>query len=557
MPAQSNAVTSALLFVSALVADALTATENVKQADAPASLRGAGLVLVACFAAPVVTRPEIGVYGRAQRPLLGLLLLAASLAGAHQGGVLTRAFDSAFITIAGLAMVWLYSAGGIDEQAKKVEGKGIEAAVATSSAMMAGSLMLYANVRILRAGIRHSTEVSAFHIEVPSAVNATGFSTLGYAYASDVATAAVCFGAAVGIGAAAVMVAHVHELQRGTGAIALQLGVAGVFQALCALIAGLTFGDQVDWLPAVYSSSSCKSAAPVCAAAAASRRFAMTNTQTPGLWLSCLGLLALAFPPSVRVSSRAEAAQFAWSTAGVLFGLAAMGIAMAFVWLYSSFTGASWQSDYVMLISLAGLFWSAFVEGISGSLIYVGAWAWEFWQCTQLFSALAVFSHLTNVVLALNVALLALHALLSLLLLAFAFRWIETLTGLVAALGASLSTGLFLGSAHLVACANGSFDELRGEGLGARFSVTFTWQHFLPVFVWMPLFACRCEVSRLSTSQRVVAWITALPLCALVYGWVLVSAGLPAPAAALVEPWSVGAALLGGLLAPWLAASSV
>ena len=73
-----------------------------------------------------------------------------------------------------------------------------------------------------------------FRITPSGAFNASAaIQTLGYAYASDVATIAVTFGGALGIGAAITMVYHVRELASGTGIVALQLGVAATFQGDC------------------------------------------------------------------------------------------------------------------------------------------------------------------------------------------------------------------------------------------------------------------------------------------------------------------------------------
>tara|TARA_Y100000389_G_scaffold181146_1_gene196512 strand:+ start:196 stop:501 length:306 start_codon:yes stop_codon:yes gene_type:complete len=93
----TNAVTASAFFVGALVADALTAREV--ETDVPASLRGTSLTLVAMFAAPVIVRPEVGVYGWLQRPVLGILLFTASLLGMHEGGVRRGHGDCSVCTV--------------------------------------------------------------------------------------------------------------------------------------------------------------------------------------------------------------------------------------------------------------------------------------------------------------------------------------------------------------------------------------------------------------------------------------------------------------------------
>ena len=556
MGVASNARSASAFFLSALIADALTARENVQGADAPASLRGTGLVLTTCLAAPLIVSKENGIYGIAQRPLLSFMLFLAALGGAHQGGVLTRAADAVFITIAGTAAVFLFSAGGVDKQGKAHQ-KGLEAAVARSSITMAGALMLFSNLRILRAGLFHATETINFNVLPPIGTNATGFSTLGYAYADDVSTSVSCFGSTIGIGASVVIFLHKSQLDFGTGDITFQMAVAGMYQAASALVSGLTFADQVKFLPALYSSSACKHSGEICSVAAASRRFAITNTPTAGLWLSSLGLFALAFAPSARVKTQSEANLLTWTRAAVLAGFGAVGASLVCVWFFATFLGVSWQSDYVMLLSIFAISVSAFVNTTSGSLIYIFAFLWEFWQYVEEFSLAVVYSHLTNVTLSINTCLLLLHVLISFLMFFNSTHLLELFAGGLATLGASLSTGLFLGSAHLYSSSNGSVEEFRSEGEGARAAINFTWQHFIPVFIWMPIFACRCETQLLSNQQRVAVWLSALPLLLVIYAGILFFQGLSAPAAALVEPWSAVAAAPAGLVLPWMLAGGV
>ena len=212
----------------------------------------------------------------------------------------------------------LFSAGGVDEAARADAQKGakIDKAISTASTMLAGSLLLYGSVRILRAGLRHPAEVREFRVQPSGMYNASDtIQTLGYAYASDVATIAVSFGGAIGIGAAVTMVYHVTELASGTGAVAMQLGVAATFQMVAALAASLTYGDQVNWLPAVFGDTACSTNSDACEAAATSRRFASINTQVPGLWLGARAVLP-GLPDAAASRTRRRSA----TTSGTLRG---------------------------------------------------------------------------------------------------------------------------------------------------------------------------------------------------------------------------------------------
>ena len=193
------------------------------------------------------------MFGYFQRPIVGALLLTAALLASIGGGS-TRTADALYTTATCFAVLYLFSAGGVDEAARASKlGDKMDRAVSSSSAMLAGSLLLYGSMRIVRTGLRHAEEVSQFRVSPSGNFNASSaMRTLGYAYASDMATVAVTTGGAIGMGAAIVMVFHVRELARGTGSVALQLGVSASFQLVAALAASLTYGDQVNWLPAIF-----------------------------------------------------------------------------------------------------------------------------------------------------------------------------------------------------------------------------------------------------------------------------------------------------------------
>lgn len=559
MPAQSNALTASIFFVATLVADALTAIDSTDHADVPASLRATSLVLVCCFAAPVLIRPERGVYGWFQRPVIGVTLLVVALLGVHHGGQGTRTFDALYITVVCLAATWLFSAGGVDEQTKDfAKGEDLDRAVSTSSAMLAGALLLYSNMRILRSGLRHPAEVRNFRISPTGLHNASStINTLGYAYASDVATGAVSFGGAVGIGAAITMVYHVTELASGTGTVALQLGVSATFQTLAALCASLTFGDQVNWLPAVFGDSACKADSDACEAASTSRRFASVNTQLPGLWLSALGLFALAYPVSARFYDRSEAARFTWSSAGSLFGILALSIALSFVWGYADFSGPGGHTDYVMVITIVAIFWSTFFDTWLGTLIYVVAFVWEEVLYVEEYGLSNLFSHLTHITLLLCASLLILHSLLTSLAFCYTQRWLENLIGMVTVAGSSLAVALYCASACLAMSSNGSLGELQDTEDGTRFAIAFTYQHFLPIFIWAPLYTCRCEVQLLTRAQRLLTWFGVVLVDLALYGAVLSVLEHPPPTMALLDFYSLAGCVVGAGVLPWAAASSV
>ncbi len=465
---------------------------------------------------------------------------------------MTRAFDAFFLTIVGVAIVGLFSLGGMDEMAKEVgDGEKQAKAVSTSSCMLAGSIMLYSNIRILRAGMRHSIEVR--HFGVPM-MNSTEF-VRGYAHASDVGTIAVTFGGALGIGAALVMLAHVRKLAEGTGAISLQLGAAGVFQLLAAFAASLSTGSQVTHLPALFSDTACKNIGEACKAAAMSRRFSTTNTQSAGLWLSAVGMLALAYPPMVRVTNRADAARYQWSFTGLVFSLFAAIVAFLIIWSNSPFEN---HIDYVLMLSLIAILWSSYVDTWTGPAFYIAAFVWDEIIYVNAYGLEQALSHVTHVSLFFNCLMLGLHMVLAALTLACRpSRPIERITGAVAVAGSSIATGLFTASACLTMGYGGQIDPNYVILSGPQNAASFVFQHFVPFAVWAPIFTCRCEVNLLSKTARAATWLLAVPLVAVAYAIVLTVIAKGPPAVNFFDDWSLPGCFIGAGILPWAAASIV
>lgn len=568
MPQHSNAITAAFFFIAAIVSDALTAIDSTDHADVPASLRGTSLVLVCAFAAPVLIREDRWCCAPArlslQRLIIGASLLAAALLGAHHGGVQTRIFDALYTTLVCFAITYLFSNCGVDVIThKRDQDVNLENEVPKSCAALAGALLLYGSMRIIRAGLRHSAEVSDFSVSPSGYHNASSaIRTLGYAYASDVATVTVSFAGAVGAGAAIVIVRHVHKLAGGTDPIALQLGVAATYQLVAALAASLTYGDQVNWLPAVFGNTACKGFSDACEAAATSRRFAIVNTQVPGIWLTSLGLFALAYPVNTRFRTKEEATDFVWDTAGWRFGLVATVAALVLVGVYSDFSGRGGHTDYIMLITIIAIYLSVFHTTYFGTLIYVIAFAVEQVLYVDEYGANTLFSHLTHVTLILCAGILILHILLQTVNFRCNSDLLQKLIGLLTVAGSSLAVLLYCASASMLMINNGSLGDLQDTDDGARFSLSFIYQHFIPVFIWAPLYTCRCEIQLLDKDpdwqfRRICVWVAMLPLDLTVYAICLAVLGKPPPAGNVIDTDSIWGCLIGAGIAPWLAASFV
>lgn len=557
MQTPSNAIAASTFFLAALVLDAMCAIESSAHADAPASLRGTCMALVACLAAPQVRNSETGFSGRFQRPVIGVGLAFAALMGLHHGGVNVRAFDGLYISFSGLACIYLFSSGGLDEMSKMSAREVMQRAVMKSSSTLAGALAFYSGLRTLRAGFEHGREVSEFH------AHSTGDSidsTLGYSYASQAASVALTAGGGVGV-AAAVLVLWSHvDLSTGTDALATPLCAAGVFQLVAALAAGLTLGDQLDNLPAVFGATACKSATSSCAAAAAARRFALANTPVAPLWVSALGHLALGFPPSSRLKEKTDA--FQWGAVGTVLGTIAAAGSLLLVFWNATFDGKGGHTDYVLLAVIFGVYTSFFFDRVVGTLIYLVAMVVEEVIYVQYYGFGTLFTHLTHLTLLVTMSLLAFHTFLQLLNLCFRSDALYLLAGVVTAAGTSLSLGLYLGSATLLAVVNGNFADLQEDladlqDNGSWFASSFVLQHFCPLLIWLPLVVCRCDFHILSSWARRIVWVSALPVLLIAYSLCLTALGTPAPLAALVDAVALGGAVVGAVFVPWLVASTM
>lgn len=559
MPAASNALVGSIFFLAALISDALTALDSVTHADVPASLRATGIVLACVFAAPVLKSVDKGVSGFWQRPLAGALLFGAAIAGAHHGGVSTRAFDAIYTTVVGLSVTWLFSAGGVDELSRgSTNGTKMNAAVSTSSAALSAALLFYSNARILRAGLLHATEVRGFYVHPLGNGNASAaVQTMGYAHASMTASVSVSSGAAAGLAAAVSMVRHAQEFSDGTHAVALQLGVAGAVQILAALSSSLSYGDQVNRLSAIFGETACTSSSDACYAAATSRRFAAVNTQAPGLWLSAIGMFSIAFPVKTRFMSQEEARNSTWSAFGSIAGLVVICVALALVCENGDFSGVGGHTDYIAIVVLFGIFWSFFWDAIAGTTVIVAAYVVEEVLYAMDYGARELFSHFTHMALLMTITLMAVHLLLQIVFLWYSTRQLEEFMGVVTVAGSSIAMALYCSSCCLLLANNGRVGDLINSTDGAHFALAFVLQHFAPLFCWAPLLACRCELQLLSSTQRLVTWLCAAPFVAVVYGFVLLSMNEEPPTLAIVDGASLSGCLLGVGVVPWLASSSV
>ena len=176
-------------------------------------------------------------------------------------------------------------------------------------------------------------------------------------------------------------------------------------------------------------------------------------------------------------------------------------IALLLVFVYSDFSGRGGHTDYVMLVSIFAIYWSVFWDTYLGTLIYVIAFVVEEYLYVQEYGVETLFSHLTHVTLVLCAGILTLHILLQTVAFVYRPRRLQVFIGMLTTAGSSLAVALYCASAALLMINNGSLGNLQDTDDGTRFSISFIYQHFLPAFVWAPLYTCRCEIQLLSRMQ--------------------------------------------------------
>ena len=369
--------------------------------------------------------------------------------GLHTGDTGVRAADALYTLLVGYSCVWLFGAGGVDEQGKSADPNALEHAVRASASMLSAGLLLYASLRVLRAGLVHAAEVDGA-VVAPAAhlagnVSASGprFTARAYAHASETSTLSAAFGGSVGIGAALVLAANAPHLRFGLEAVSLQLAVAAPSAAAAAAVATLAASEQQTQLPTLFGAGTCAGAAGDCSAAAEGRRFAVANTPSDALWLLALGLAVLALPTRRR---RAGAALGAIADGSVPWGAALFGVLVVFVaaLVHCTFVGPQAYVDAVALAVLGGAAWALAVDLWSGAAVGAIGYVVFLVLASEELGPFAVFSQLTNVSLACLVGALVLLLLLDATTLLCVFGWYPTARAVLAVAGTSIALLLLL-----------------------------------------------------------------------------------------------------------------
>lgn len=552
-----------MFLVFAIGCDCATAIDpDPRAAEVASSLRVSSLVVAFTLASPSILR---GRSAWTQRVLLGGLLAFLALAGDHEGSMRTRTGDSVYTLFVLLVGVQIYGAGGVEASSIRPDNVRKTPHMKQTVSALCGSLFFYVGLRGVRSAFVAASEAASY--EVHFVVNGATFSSQGYAYSSVGITAPLAFGHGILACAGLLVLFHGDSRLAGSSEVAFELGASAVATAICALWALLNYAEQLDVLRVLYGPHACSGDRHLCHEAFSARRFALANASTTGLWAASLAAAVFSFAVERRSLSDAPTrAEQLWRRELVGVGTVFLVLSSAAVFLHASTEGGQWHTDVCAVACLLGIFVSFAASTLLGTGIYVVASAYEEVRLLVDFGVDRVFVHLTHCTLFVLLLLLAAHLALSLLksvlLRYFAVARsspINKALAYVATFGASLATVLYVASVLLLAASDGALPEDKEtirDGSGSRTMISFAISHFAPVFIWMPLYTCRCETQLVSNRERVWAWLLAMPVIVLVYVVVLGILNLGAPSAKIVHEETFLVVGVAGVLA-WASAAFV
>ena len=171
-----------------------------------------------------------------------------------------------------------------------------------------------------------------------------------------------------------------------------------------------------------------------------------------------------------------------------------------------------------------------------GVLLYAVSIGADVLLMITTYGATSVFGHFTHCSNATLVFLLALFVIVDNVV-DFVWVWLsprvvqrcERALGIVAVCGTSIAFMLYLATTALLLGYDGQLmpdSQYRaGDSRYERTTAIMVAEHWLPLFVWLPLYGGRCEVHILTVRSRVAAWYLSLLIPGLSWIAVLVATG--------------------------------
>jgi hypothetical protein len=540
---EAHTVVSALVLACAVGCDALSAKDlPIDAVDCPSSLRVSSLVLTAMVGSPKIK----GIHLVDQRVLLGSLLLALAFSGLHQGTEEMRTADCVFSTLVLLMTIQIYKSGGIETEDVRPDSVQDTPHRRQTVSGLCAALFVYCGARGIRDAFVYGSTAADYKVGYQTAN--TEITAYGYAHATVYASAPLGFGYGIILCLGILIGLHDETHLTGSSAIAFEAGASGVAACVAAVWALIGQAKSIESLLILYGPGSCSGGHDVCYEAARSRRLAMINGSTGPLWVAGLAAMVFSFAVEKRfLNSNPTNAESVWKQQGMGIALALFGAAAVAVLTNTQLDGAQWHTEICTVAALFGAFLSSVSDTLLGTTIYAIAMTYEQAMLLQNYGVKQVFVHLTHCTLFVSLALMWAHVALMALkdvLIGRSFdvnsdSIINRGLGIVATLGTSLTFGLYLASAVLLAASNGQIPQEEGDmfrgGSPTRSMIAFALDHFMPLFVWIPLYACRCEVNLVTAWTRAIAWLVAVPLQAFFYIVLLAILGRAAPTVSIIQ----------------------
>jgi hypothetical protein len=561
---EAHTVVSALALACAVGCDALSALDvPLDSVDCPSSLRVSSLVLTAMLGSPQIK----GIRLIDQRVVLGALLLSLTFSGLHQGTEEMRTADCVFCTLVLLMTIQIYKSGGIETEDIRPDSVQDTPHRRQTVSGLCAALFVYCGARGIRDAFVYGSVAADYTVEYQ--IGDTVTTANGYAHATLYASAPLGFGYGVILCLGILIGLHDETHLTGSSAIAFEAGASGVAASVAALWALVGQAKSIESMLILYGPGSCSGGDDVCYEAARSRRLAIVNGSTGSLWICSLAAMVFSFAVEKRfLESNLTNAESMWKRQGMGISLALLGAAVAGVLTNSQLDGAQWHTEICTVAALLGAFLSSVSDTLLGTTIYAVAMTYEQVMLLQNYGAEQVFVHLTHCTLFVSLAFMWMHVGLMALKDILLWRFFEVENesiinrglGIVATVGTSLSFGLYMASAVLLAASNGQIPQEEGDmfrgGSPSRSMIAFALDHFVPLLVWIPLYACRCEVNLVTAWTRAIAWLVAVPLQAVLYIVILAIVGQAAPTVSIVQ--FSGASVVGsGCAITWVVAAFV
>ena len=566
---EAHTVVSALLLACSVGCDALSAKDVPFDAtDCPSALRVSSLVLTAMLGSPQIK----GIHLADQRVVIGSLLIALAFSGLHQATEEMRTADCVFCTLVLFMTIQIYKSGGIEAEDVRPDSVRDKPHRRQTVSGLCAALFVYCGARGIRDAFAYARVAADYKVEfqLEDADTITTATTYGYAHATVYVSAPLGFGYGVILCLGILTGLHDETHLVGSNAIAFEAGVSGVAACVAALWALVGKARSMESLLVLYGPGACSGGQNVCYEAARSRRLVMVNGSTGPLWAAGLAAMVFSFAVEKRfLKGNPTNAESLWKRQGMGISLALVCSAVACVLFNSQLDDAQWHTEICTIVVILGAFLSSVYSTLLGTTMYVVAMTYEQVVLLQNYGTQQVFVHMTHCTLFVSLVFMWAHVVLMALkglLVEYCHFDLEQgsiinqCLGIIATFGTSLTFGLYLASAVLLSASNGQLPQEEGDifrgGSPTRSMIAFVLDHFLPLCVWIPLYACRCEINTVSAWSRTVAWLLAVPLQAALYILVLAIIGQAAPTVSIVQ--ITGAGVVGfTCTVAWVAAAYI